>query len=311
MSEPEAGNPVPRAAPSIGQPTVPTAPAVEYGTSHKGHLAPIRTFTSDLADAVREKGGSVVRVAIAEEEKHRKEYEEASITSTKNIIFTVLGILIVAGAIGFVGWTYYHKKTAATPDPTSSQTPTPALITNEHDESINTTGMQVPEMILAIQNIQNNPKIETGQVQNIILTEGLGAHMTTQRFLKLLSTHVPQTFSQALLPDFMVGTYRYNNYDDLFVIMHGTAHDYLLAGMLEWEPYLFNDMTPLFDIDTSGFTKAELQSVGFQDAVIANRDARAAVDANKKPLFFYSFLDTNTIVFATNPKTLAEVVRRF
>ena len=54
-------------------------------------------------------------------------------------------------------------------------------------------------------------------------------------------------------------------------------------------------------------------SVPFSDMVIENRDTRMLkLDANGKPMFsFYSFLDDDTIIFATDPKTLTEVVRRY
>ena len=66
-------------------------------------------------------------------------------------------------------------------------------------------------------------------------------------------------------------------------MIHGTANDYLVAGMLAWEPWTFNDLAPLFHIDTSGLTKAQLQNMTFTETVIGNLDARAVLDANGDP----------------------------
>ena len=58
--------------------------------------------------------------------------------------------------------------------------------------------------------------------------------------------NVPGDLSTALSPQYMLGVYNYTN-NNPFLIIQGTAHDYLLSGMLEWEPeILFNDMVPLF-----------------------------------------------------------------
>ncbi len=290
-------------------PVTPAVPEEQYESGHKGHLAPIRTFNSDLAQAIREKGGSVVRVAIAENERHQREAADRSIKSTKNMIFTIVGMILVIASMGAIVWSYLHHQSASTVVPDSTARPA-SLVSAEDDVIVNVGGMQIPEMVSSIQKIVANPGIQTGMIKDIVLTNGPTVRIPAQQFLKLLATHAPNGFTQALLPDFMLGTYMYDK-SNLFMIVHGTAHDFLLAGMLDWEPFLFNDMTALFAIDTSSFTRAELQSVPFKDAVIANRDARAVLDASGNPLFFYSFLDQNTIIFATDPRTLTEVVHRY
>ncbi len=297
---------VPEPAPVT--PSMAAAPQMEYSDDMRKQLPPIRTFNSDLAQAIREKGGSVVRVAIAENERHQRDAAEQSIKSKKNIAFTAFGMIAIICAAGFAAWSYVHKQASSVVTPTNTALPT-SLIPSESAQIVNASGMQVPELVAAIRGITADPGIQPGTVKNIVVTEGGTARMSSARFLEVLGTHAPTGFSQALLPDFMIGTYLYEQ-GSLFIIMHGTAHDFLLAGILGWEPYLFDDMTPLFGIDTSGFTKAELQNMQFRDAVIANRDARAVLDKSGRPLFFYSFLDANTIVLAADSKTLGEIVRR-
>ncbi len=283
-----------------------------YHPNHKPHIAPIRTFNSDMAEAVREKGGSIVRVAIAEEERHRIEHEEASIGSKKNMAFVAGGIIVLIAAVGFFVWSYTQHKQASTP-PLVQTTQPSSLISADTSAPISISGMQIPDMVTAIQTAVNDPAMQSGTIKNIVLAEGANGaetRLSAAQFLMLLGAHTSTSFAQALLPDMMLGAYRYDT-GTLFLVVHGTAHDFLQAGMLAWEPYLFNDLTPLFAVDTSTFTKAQLQSVPFKDTIIANHDARAAFDASGKPLLFYSFLDTNTIIITTDPKTLTEAVRRF
>ncbi len=299
-----------RTAPAASAPQ--PLPQESYEPGHKGHLAPVRTFNSDLADAIRNKGGSVVRIAIEENERHQKEELDQSIKSKKNMAFVIFGIVVVLGAIIFAGWSYYHNQAAKTVAPTVTAQPS-SLVSSETSAIVNVSGMQIPDMIAAIQKAATDPTNQSGTVKNIVITQGTAGAVTrmhAQDFLTALGMHAPASFTQAILPDYMIAAYTYGTTGNLFIIMHGTAHDFLLAGMLDWEPYLFNDMTKLFNLDTSSFTASEIQNPVFQDTVISNRDARAVIDSTGKPLFFYSFLDPNTIIFATDPKTLTEVVRR-
>lgn len=278
----------------------------------KKHISGVRTFSSDLADAVREKGGSMIRIAVAEEEKHQKMHDATSATSKKNIVFTILGFLFVAAAIGVFVWTYQQKQKEVTPAPVVTAQPT-SLIKAEDAQRIDIEGMEVEDIVTTVQTILANPGVQPGSVKNIVITRTTGGTTTripANEFLSTLQTHAPSNLVRALSPEYMLGVYLYDH-DNLFLILHGSAHDFLLSGMLSWEPYLFNDMVPLFKIDTTGFTKAQLQDVKFTDAVIQNRDTRAVFDANKKPLLYYAFVDQNTIVIATDPKTLTEVVHRF
>jgi hypothetical protein len=282
-------------------------------TEHASHIAPMRTFSSDLANAIREKGGSVVRIAIAEEEKHRRAFEESSIRSKKNQAFTALGIFLVTAAIGILVWSYIQKQKPDASIPVNSNPVQTSLITFDGTQLLDITDMQLPEIYSAIAGIVATPNLQPGQVKDIVLAEtvgGMRTQLSAPRLLEVMKTHAPDILTSALAQDFMLGTYLYNT-DSLFLIIHGTAHDFLQSGMLAWEPYLFEDLTPLFNINTSGFTKDQLQDMPFSDTVVQNRNARAVFGADKKPILYYSFIDQNTILVTTDTKTLAEVVRRF
>jgi hypothetical protein len=305
MSEP---NPVPTPTPAPETPS-----ETVYGHDHKNHISPIRTFSSDMAEAVRSKGGSVVRIAIAEDERKRREKEEVSITSTKNMFFTLFGVIVVAGAIVLGVWAYMQKQNAKTITPATTNLPT-SLVASDSAQGIDITNLEPTEIVARIREVVATEDTEAGTVKNIVLATGPAearVRVTASEFLSAIKTHADTVnFSRYLQAEFMLGTYRYEA-NNLFFVVHGTDHDNLLAGMLAWEPYLFRDMIQLFKIDTSGFTASELQSVPFADTVIANRDTRAVLDANRKPLFFYSFLNQNTLIFAADAKTLSEVIRRF
>lgn len=297
------------------QTAAPKLPSVlkdaDYG--HASHIAPVRTFSTDLADAVRTHGGSVVRVAIAEEEKHRREYEDTSIKSKKNITLIVVSIILLAAGAAAVAWAYWHKEQASVVAPVVTAAPE-SLVASDLYETIDSTGMQAVDLYGAIRKIVDEPRIQEGQIANIVIVKSVGNAPTRpgiSEFLTALGTHAPDELVRALKTDFMLGTYLYGGRDNLFLVVHGTAHDYLLSGMLKWEPYLFADMVSLFAIDTHTLTKNQIETMTFAPAIIANQDARAALGADGKPLLYYAFLNQNTIIIATDSKTLIQAIAKF
>ena len=295
----------------------PQAPSVvegtDYGSASRSHIAPVRTFNSDLAEAVRDHQGSVVRVAIAEEEAHRRAYEEVSIKSKKNIAFLVIGTLLVAAGIFAVVYTLEHKDALSVVAPVVTAVPT-SIIPSDDVKTVDIAGMQASDLYAAIQKIAIAPTIQSGQIENIILTKtvnGVATRPTASDFLTTIGTHAPSDLLRALSSDYMLGTSYDGTNDSLFLVVHGTANDYLVSGMLEWEPWIFTDLVPLFSIDTSALTKAQLQDMTFSDTIIGNHDARAVLDAGGNPMLYYSFIDPDTILFAAVPKVLAAVVAKY
>jgi hypothetical protein len=299
-------NPVPQSAPLI---TPHTEKAI-YIAKRNSHIQPVRTFSSDLADAVREHGGSVVKIAIAENEKKQKEYQEASITSRKNIIFSTLGIILFVGAIVGGVWVYKIKtkpvEVVQTPAPQSS------LVFSENNQIIDVvdaSAMESASLLTSINAIVASPNIQSGTIKNIVITQNKLSISASQFLGAVRIEHAPTDFLRYLSNEYMLGTYLYND-SNLFLILKGGAHDFLLAGMLEWEPFMLTDFAPLFGIDVTG-TNARLLDTKWSDVVLDNHDARAVLDTAGKPVFFYSFIDPNTILFAKNPKIITTLVSRF
>ncbi len=285
----------------------------KYTPPHTIHVSPVRSFSSDLASAIREKGGSVVRIAIAEDEKHRREREENSVSSKKNIAFILGTMLIVVGALGFLVYAFVYKQKENQPVVVQTEdTRSAGIISTEDAELVNIKEMKAADVIFKINAIVTTPNLQPGTIKDIIIVSGEGteaARLPGNQFLNIIGSHTPDTLLRSLNPQYQIGVYNYSG-SHLFLILKGSAHDYLLAGMIDWEKKLFNDMVPLFAIDTTSLSESELQSMPFRDFIIQNQDTRAVIGKDGTPLLFYSFIDPKTIVIATDSKTLGEVIRR-
>ncbi len=296
-----------------GRPTVTPAGTMGGFTphpDHPDHALAMRTFSSDLAQALKDQNGSAVKIAIAEDEKRRQGVVDASPTSKKNMTFIIIGsaAIVIAGvAIGITLW-YKNKNAPVAP----AQVPdVPAIVKTEEAGALDLTGMQRNEIVPAIRAIVAAPNIRVGTMKNIVLTKTSGATVSrigSAEFLSSIDSHAPADFTRALEKNFELGVYVYDH-TNLFLVLRGTAHDYVLTGMLDWEPYMLSDLAGLFGIATDG-ANASLFSNTFQSVIIQNRDSRALVDMSKNPVLFYSFLDPDTVIITTDPKTLTEAIRR-
>lgn len=301
-------DPLPRQPDQIPLPPMSENPPVKTG--HEKHVAPIRTLSSDLAEAMREKGGSVVKIAIAEDEKHRREKEEASPVSKINLKFIIIGVLIIFIAIGTIVGIVIYKKSTSVATPDKAVLP-PSIVRAESAGALDITGKSAQGIADSIQAIVKNPGISLGTMENIVPVQGAtsaGRRIPAPEFLSDLGTHSPDQFSRSLSNDFMLGVYLYDH-SNLFLVLRGTAHDIMLSGMLQWEPKLLQDMSPLFGIDLAG-DNASLVGAPWKDVVIKNHDTRAVMDKSGSPTLFYSFMDDNTIVITRDQNTLSEAIRR-
>ena len=129
-----------------------------------------------------------------------------------------------------------------------------------------------------------------------------------------LHTRIPSSLLRSLDPDFFFGIHSFNQNNPVLIF---TTTDYqnAYAGILSWEKAMPNDIGGLFasptvSPSTSGTSTATTTLPVFQDKVITNKDTRALVDSTGKTLFFYSFVDQNTLIFTTSASTFGEVISR-
>jgi len=271
----------------------------------------MRTFSTDLAEELRKHQGSAMKIAVMENEKRFREEQQALNDPKKNFSFLLSGVVIVLVAIGItLGIYFYNKKTTVVPVVQTNVAPV-SIIHSEDLSTINVTGKSASDIGQAVSDAVKNSTTQTGMIDNVYITQGpqgSETRLTASMFLSAIGAHITTDFSHALLQEYMVGIYSYSG-ANLFIVLQGTQHDSMLAGMLQWEPYFLTDLAPMFGIDTTG-DNAYLLNNPVTETLIENHDTRAVLDKNNKPVLFYSFLDDNTVLITHDSKTLIEAVRR-
>ena len=109
---------------------------------------------------------------------------------------------------------------------------------------------------------------------------------------------------RALSDIFMFGFHEANG-NQPYLILKTTDFKQSFSGMLAWEPYMRQDLSPLFLTGTAT-TSVE----GFRDRIIRNKDTRLLLAPDGSIALLYSLIDQETILITSNEQTFAEILNR-
>jgi len=279
----------------------------------------VRTYKSDVAQALKDNKTSQVQMVLAEEQKKQKQKEEQKPSSKRNlplligsIVFGFVGLLALAGGAYFFIIGQQNR-----PDPAET-VETNALIFTEKEKGIditdkspgaiqNAVGVELSELDIRLDFVEyvyftervdasDKPKIEKETVKTLV---------GSSRFFELLESRMPDTLSRALNKNFMYGIHSFNG-NQPFIILKTNFFENAFAGMLNWEPFMAREILPLFNIPIAD----EIRNKEFTDIVIKNRDLRALLNANEDIILLYTFFDRETIIITAAEETLEEVITR-
>lgn len=99
-----------------------------------------------------------------------------------------------------------------------------------------------------------------------------------------------------------------------FILIKTADFDTSFAGMLQWEPVLSSDLSPLFgspvseSYDPYARTDTQIRSAFFRDTIIANKSARVLADATNTERLVYSFAQQNIILITPNSETFTKIL---
>jgi len=276
------------------------------------HIIPkVKTFKEDLANAVKKDNISLVKVALAENKKRERNTEidaETSPLASKNIFLIGGSLALILIALGIFAFFFFGNK-----KPTDSGTVTikPDIIAVESKKGIDVDDFDAPK-IFGIAENQQTAQIPLGTIERIYFETGTGTAtsiLTTEDLFTRLNTRIPSSLLRSFDPNFFFGIHSFNQ-DNPVLILKTEDYQTAYAGMLSWEKAMYADIGGLFFVPSTTITNATATAPIFQDRVIENKDTRILVDSAGKTLFFYSFVDPNTIVFTNNADTFREVISR-
>ena len=277
----------------------------------------IHTYEGDMANLVRSGQGSVVKIALAEQEKRRAEGndENPKKVKSKNLIFILGGLIIIVAGIWLTFFLIKKANDQSMAQIADSKIQT--FVPYDDQSTLDVTNVLNKDEFAKILEPELKSEIKAGNIKAVFLNIN-GALSNAQDFLKLINANMPGGLSRSLTDKYMVGVFSpiSNNSviaserkNHLFIILQTKDYTQAFAGMLEWEKTMLNDMFLLFSINVSGENQ-KLFETSFQDIIISNKDARVLRDQYGTDILYYLFLDNNTFVITDDQSTVKEVISR-
>jgi hypothetical protein len=223
-------------------------------------LQRLRTYESDVAEALSHKRASVASIAIAENTKReeaataqvQKQEDESpqqqspSTPKTHSLFKILLVILIILFIGGGIGGAYYlYSKSPLAP---STQTTIPEPITNTSGVvSINTEaiidieGMDLNDVRARVA-AEVDKSHSPGNIHELIFVND-GKPVTEVEMLTLMQIDAPDILKRSLTNPWMFGIYTNERGEkDVFVAATTNFFQNTFAGMLQWESIMADDL---------------------------------------------------------------------
>jgi hypothetical protein len=271
----------------------------------KSKLSTLRTYQGDVAEFIKDKNQSTLSIALEEKHKQEQEIEEGGGTqetgreslSSKNLgaNFTALVLsitLLIAGVFASIFIFDYLTK----PRELDVSLKTDII---PYNNEITLANMSSESFAAEIKNLppQNGISI-------VDISDNQGNQINTSAslfdFLNIRGRTVTRYFDK----NFVLGV---NGEDGLFLIFETSDFGATFSGMLDWEKYIEQDLSFIFDTKDGG----EDTSFSWKDAIIKNKDVRVLSDGNGTSRVYYSFLDKNTLAIVGDEKTLTDIFSSF
>ncbi len=267
-------------------------------------LKSIRTYASDMAKAIRDKQGSVMKIALAEKERRDAENVAKSPVSKRNISFTLGTVVLVVLALGALYFGYNAKRAPKTIEETSR----PIVSTLIDGTFIPSTGASKEAIQSSLQDLLHSSGNELDSITLLVITEdSTQIPVTTTAFVQTTGLDFTSQLIRSLSPVFSIGIHTLEG-NSPFLVLKSDSYDTSYIGMLSSEKTLYDDMAPLFELPEYDISGTLYATAPFVDSVVANTDVRGIKNSAGEFVFFYSITSQGFIIMATSPETYKVVI---
>lgn len=270
----------------------------------------VRTYATDIASMMKREKGSIIKIALAEQERQNKSKERLDPTATRNVVVMMLGFILIVG--GIMIFIYSIVNRSGPTDVVRTNTVFPSLLFTENQVQIDMTDLNKTELFNAILAQTDNRTLVPETINNLYISYKTSVGQTAVPatvFLQKLGIDVPENLFQNLYPQFMLGIYSMEPKNNQFLILKVKDFNEAFLAMRDFEVNMLSDFIRLFDIDTSVDGKT-IFSKDFENVTLFNKEARVLRDSSGKVMLSYIFLDPRTIMITTQTDAVQEVLKR-
>ena len=315
------------AAPAL--PVTPTPPAAQ-----QEGVRSIETYRGDIENLVKDKNVSVLSIAAAEAARRGSHQSDAIAPSTpkqssgllKTIGLYALGLVLLVGASGALAYIVERPTSVATPPAAPAA---PFIAVDDTKDITIAGGTPRASLMGSLTAARDSTSLSLGLIARLLVTVASTTPAGTQvlmpidaqSFFTIIAPNMPGALLRTISPTYLLGVHVYTT-NAPFLILHVDSYEQAYAGMIAWEPYMQQDLAPLFTtaapihIPEEGIaTSTPAPSVqffqtGFTDSIVENHDARVIQNSSGDISLLWTFIDRNTLVIATNSTTVREIISR-
>ena len=346
----ETGASLPMAPPPA--PLAPTAPV--QPKKEESSVRPVETYQGDIEKLVQNKNVSVVSIAAAEavrrggaslggEQPAKEPVDWGAMLKRAGMIGG--GVLLLAVAAGLILFVLQPARSVQVPaaavSPFINVDATKVLTIPANNKLTHT------DVVNSLNDERKAVQLSLGLMERLYIAESATTTdgketltpLTAQQVLEFLSPNVPDALARSVDPvQFLLGIHVYAE-NQPFLILRTDSYEQAYAAMLSWEPYMQQDLSPLFtrtpsvqlsstpadmtttivDATTTSATTTDESAppeqtytapAVFVDQIVENQDARVIKDANGNILLLWAFIGRQTLVVTNNEVTLREIISR-
>jgi hypothetical protein len=286
--------------------------AEEVGEHYE--LKSLRTFESDVAEAMRGQKTSMVQIVLAEHQA--KESKNETVTKEKKrtsafLLGSVVFMLLSITVIGVGTWGLFIHR-GALPVLETAGAP---LIQVESTYEIKSDDSTTEALRSTLAREIATATLSPDEIEYIYVTELIvpkeekenpyRAIISTERFFSIMGNIAPEWMTRSLGDEYMLGVHAWNG-NQVFFLLTVPNFDIAFSNMLSWEKDIPDEILPLI-----GWRGDEsVYSREWEDLLIRNRDMRVLRDGSGNIVLAYTFFDSETLILGTNVDTIDEVVTR-
>lgn len=272
----------------------------------------IHTYSSDMADAVREQEATVIKIALAEKErKDREKYvEENKNNFSSNIFYVIGGVALVVSSIWATS--YFIQKGKEASSVAVKKTTVDTLIKTDEQAMLDVTNITNKQDLINAIKTEKLKEIKIGNTKSIVLytnTEAGIKLITTEDLIERLTINIPGTLARSLHESFMLGVHQIGGERNLFLVFSTNDYNSSFAGMLSWEPTILSSMFSLFSVNVSSSLEGVFETP-WGDKIILNKDSRVLSLPDGTELLSYMFIDKNKFILTDKEETIKEMIQR-
>jgi hypothetical protein len=277
-------------------------------------LKSLRTFESDVAEAMRGQKTSMVQIVLAEHQA--KESKNETVTKEKKrtsafLLGSVVFMLLSITVIGVGTWGLFIHR-GALPVLETAGAP---LIQVESTYEIKSDDSTTEALRSTLAREIATATLSPDEIEYIYVTELIvpkeekenpyRAIISTERFFSIMGNIAPEWMTRSLGDEYMLGVHAWNG-NQVFFLLTVPNFDIAFSNMLSWEKDIPDEILPLI-----GWRGDEsVYSREWEDLLIRNRDMRVLRDGSGNIVLAYTFFDSETLILGTNVDTIDEVVTR-